>query len=180
MKPYIEYEGKTYEFEANFYLQKEFKKEYRQQLMSKKDDVYSNVANNEVDMKEIATMQKEIEDFRKEIENKDEETQNKELQTKMFELMSKYPSVFKLLNSQNDSESEMEELNEKYCRIMFETKYPNEIEVFDNFVEQVCEEQGIDYVQALFKAIIEKVFIGVVRVAPPQKHSFAWETNKAN
>ena len=29
MKPYIEYKGKTYEFEANFKLQKEFRKEYR-------------------------------------------------------------------------------------------------------------------------------------------------------
>ena len=39
MKPFIEYKGKTYEFEANFSLQKAFKKEYDKLMNSRKNNL---------------------------------------------------------------------------------------------------------------------------------------------
>ena len=183
MKPYIEYKGKTYEFEANFELQKNFKKEYRKLLSNKKSNLMSAFENDEYNMNEIAVVQKEMEELKKELDSKHlpkEETE-KLIEQKTFEILSKYPKVLKLLTNDNDSNLEnSEELNEKYCRLMFERKYQNEKEIFDEMINEICIDKGIEYVEQLFSSIIETVFTSVVREAPLQKHSFAWETNKAN
>ena len=52
--------------------------------------------------------------------------------------------------------------------------------VFDEIIEQITEDNGINYVIQLFSSIVKTVFMSVVEEAPHQKHSFIWETNKKN
>lgn len=171
MKPYIEYKGKTYEFEANFKLQKEFRKEYQKAIKEKSSSLIDEDVINE-----LCELKDEAEKLKETINSQkiNEEEQNKLL----VKIISKYPSAKKLI--EQDNEDELEEINEKYVRLMFEHKYPQEVKIFDEIIEQITEDNGINYVIQLFSSIIKTVFMSVVEETPHQKHSFIWETNKKN
>ena len=169
MKPYIEYKGKTYEFEANFNLQKQFRKEYQKAIKEKS----SSFIDEEV-INELCELKDEAEKLKETINSQkiNEEEQNKLL----VKIISKYPSAKKLI--EQDNEDELEEINEKYVRLMFEHKYPQEVKIFDEIIEQITEDNGINYVIQLFSSIVKTVFMSVVEEAPHQKHSFIWENKK--
>lgn len=186
MKPFIEYKGKTYEFEANFSLQKAYKKEYDKLMNSRKNNLTDKLVD--YDINDLTEAQKELTDLKNKYDikiknNGNSEELNKELEKESIAILSKHPQALKLINSTSDNVGdEINELNEKYCRLMFEYKYPqeNKEHIFDNFIDDVCKDKGIDYVIQLFSAIIKAVFTSVVEGTPQQKHSFAWEMEKAN
>lgn len=186
MKPFIEYKGKTYEFEANFSLQKAFKKEYDKLMNSRKNNITDKLT--EYDFNDLTEAQKELTELKNKYEfkiknNENSEELNKELEKESIEILSKHQQALKFINSTTDSVGdEINDLNEKYCRLIFANKYPeeNEEHIFDSFIDDVCKDKGIDYVIQLFSAIIKAVFMSVVEVTPQQKYSFAWEMEKAN
>lgn len=166
MKPYIEYEGKTYEFTANFKLQKEYRNEIlRLQRSSSKKAINNN------DLESINDFQKEVELLKADSEKAHltEEETNSEL----LKIIAKYPNVLDLIESSTNEE--IETLNEKYCRLSFELANPNNKDVFDKYIELLNEEKGVNYVIEFFNAVVKAVFTNVVE-APHQKPSFAWET----
>lgn len=170
MKPYIEYKGKTYEFESNFTLQKQFRKEYKNLSKKNKNNLISDF-----DLSELNKLQKELKLCKEEAKD----LGNDEQEEKLLELLSKYPSATKILENDTE-EDDFEELSEKYVRQMFEQKYPNEKEVFDEIVDEITKDKGIEYVISLFVSIVKTVFMNVVEAAPRQKTSFDWEQEKTN
>ena len=59
MKPYITYNDKRYEFEAGFQIQKEYKKEYTEKLLSRKKSRREALLSNNTE--EISLFLKELE-----------------------------------------------------------------------------------------------------------------------
>ena len=181
MKPYITYNDKRYEFEAGFILQKEYKKEYTEKLLSRKKSSREALLSNNTE--EISLVLKELEGLRKEATSK--KLTDKEIESRQQEILLSHPEVLKMLSEQELSNSD-DEINEKYCRLMFEKKYPDEKDVFDKFCDEVClsdSEKGISYLCQLFSSIIKMVFTNVVQEQPQQNVLFDWEkkeTTKSN
>lgn len=167
MKPYFEYNGKRYEFEAGFRLQKEFKTEYNKKLNSTRSDLI-----NDSDLEEISKVKEELDKLKLEAETKN--LTEEEINNKTSKIMFKYPNVMKVLSKQSEN-NDNDEINEKYCRLMFETKYPNEKEVFDEFCDSVCYDQGINYLYSLFSSVINEVFTSVVQEQPLQNVLYDWQ-----
>lgn len=161
MKPYIEYKDERLELDANFKLQKEFRKEYQAVLRANtNDDLLDNYDTNE-----IKRMEKEI----KELENSG--LTEDEMTSKIIELRKKYP-MLKTINAY-DKKEKLDELYEKYVKRIINAKYPHV--VFDELGEEIVNEKGFTYYYALMEAIIKSVFSSVVNEAPHQKPSFAWD-----
>lgn len=164
MKPYIEYKNQKLEFEANFKLQKEFRKEYQNLVRNNKDIL------NQIDPNELNRLSKDIKAEKKKAEALGKKLTNEEIENLSYEFISKYPSLIKMSSFSN--QEEMEELYEKYCEQMIESKY---LDIkWEDVAETIVEEQGIGYYYALVEAIIKKVFSSVVEVAPQTKPSFDW------
>lgn len=183
MKPYFEYEGQIYEFEANFSLQKKFRKEFQNILSEKRKDIIGNFENDDFDFKQINLVEKELKSLKEEIlkSNLNEEEKQKLEKQKTMEILSKYPQFLKTLNNSQDLVSyENDDLNEKYCYLMIEKKYPNDISKYNKFIDELCSDKGIEYVYQFFSAVINAVFTSVVQEAPHQKPSFKWESNNKN
>lgn len=166
MKPYFEYEGKTYEFEANFMLHKEFNKE-QQKLLKESSVDFKELIDEDF----INQLKLESQKLKKENPNASKE----ELEAKAYQIIMNDPRLYKTLMTIEKDENATNELYEKYCRIMFEKKYPNEKEVFDEFLNVLCEDKGIIYVYAFLESVCKKVFMNVGKEVPQQKTSFAWE-----
>lgn len=161
MKPYIEYKNEKLELDANFKLQKEFRKEYQAVLRENtNDDLLDNY-----DPKEIKRMEKEINELEKSGLTEEEMT------SKIIELRKKYP-MLKNINAY-DNREKLDELYEKYVKRIINNKYPHV--VFDELGEEIVKEKGFTYYYALMEAIIKSVFSSVVNEAPHQKPSFDWE-----
>lgn len=165
MKPYIEFKGEKLEFEANFKLQKEFRKEYQAILRSNaNEDLIENV-----DLAEIREMEKEIKEL------KESNLTEDEMAKKVIQLKKKYPFMNKINPEEN--KEKLDDLYEKYVKRIINQKYPNVD--FDELGESIVEENDFDYYYALLEAIIKAVFSSVVKEAPHQKPSFAWESKNA-
>lgn len=167
MKPYFEYEGKTYEFEANFKIHKEFSKE-QQKIMKE----------NSIDFKELMDDEliNQLKVESQKLKQQNSKVSKEELEQKAQEIILNDPRLYRALASINRDDEATKELYEKYCRIMFENKYPNEKEVFENFINAMCCDKGINYLYAFFESVCRKVFMNVGNDVPQQKHSFSWET----
>lgn len=161
MKPYIEYKNEKLELDANFKLQKEFRKEYQAVLRENtNEDMLENY-----DPKEIKKMEEEIKELERANLTEDEIT------VKIIELRKKYPMLKKV--NAFEKKEKIDELNEKYVKRIINSKYPHVD--FDELGEEIVKEKGFNYYYALMEAIIKEVFSSVVREAPHQKLSFDWE-----
>lgn len=169
MKPYFEYKGKTYEFEANFTIHKQFSKE--QQKIIKE---------NSIDFKELVddTMLNQLMEERKKLVQENRNASQEELEKKAQEILFSSPKLVQALATMEKDDEATRELYEKYCRIMFEKKYPNELEIYDEFINELCCDKGINYVYSFFESVCRKVFMNVGKEVPQQKTSFSWEENK--
>lgn len=167
MKPYIEYDGKKYEFEAGFKIQKEFKKEYKEKMTGFRKNLIENT-----DIAQIIKAKDEMEKLKSMAEKK--KMTDKEIETETNKFMTKHPELLGALSLEM-SNNDNDDINEKYCKIMFETKYPEEKGVFDKFCDEVCNDHGIIYLYQMFSSIITAVFTSVVQEQPLQNVSFGWE-----
>lgn len=138
-KPYIEYKGKKYEFEANFSLKKQFDKDNKEMAMKivKKGDIKNK-------QKDIA----ELEKFVKENPNITIDDLSKD-----SEMLDKLEKLYDLTNDFNNSE-----FYEKYCFEMLENKYNINKETFEDMLNCFADDYGIEYVYVLLQKVCEKVF----------------------
>lgn len=169
MKPYIEFKGEKLEFEANFKLQKEFRKEY--QIIARSNQNILEI----IDPNELNSLNKDIQKLKKGA--KDKELTQEEIESATLEYLAKYPSLRQFNNFA--SQDVMDDLYDKYCELMIENKYSHIS--WEEVRETIVQEDGIGYYYQLCESIIKTVFSSVVEVAPQQKPSFAWEkTSKSN
>lgn len=142
-KPYIEYNDKTYEFEANRTLQraynKEIKKFYTNQIknniLSTKD--YKNYEELQKYVNEHPNMS--IEEFEK----------NEDLRNKFIAL------------SETIANTEAPEINEKYCRLMLKNKYNLSDEELNAIIDDLYDNYGIEIADTIMQKVCEKVFTTV-------------------
>lgn len=171
MKPYFEYKGKTYEFEANFTIQKQFDKD-RQKILKAQSVDFKEIIDEEMLNKLIAERNK--------LQSEHKNLSKEELELKAQEIIYSSPKLIGVLATMENDENSNRELYERYCRTMFERKYPNEVNVFDEFIDELCCDKGINYVYNFFESVCKKVFTMVGKEDPQQKPSFEWEKELAN
>ena len=140
-KPYIEYNGDKYEFEASFTLKRKFDKEIKEEYT--KSFIKNNI--NKEQIEEIEKLQKLFENNSElKAEDLDEETKLKLLS--LSDLIEKldYSSVY-----------------EKYCYLMLKEKYDISKEEFELMLEQFANEYGFEFIDTLTQKVCEKVFTRV-------------------
>lgn len=152
MKPYLEYNGITYEFEANFQMRKLYEKEVRNNLKR----LINNGQLSANDIKEIEELQKMNLDSSK-IEELDEETKGKLVR------------ISSILN-----EIDNNEINEKYCYLMLNQKYGIERKDWDQMLEQYYDDycDSFDEVYEMLSKVIELVFTR--KASTPKKKKLSW------
>lgn len=141
-KPYLEYQGIKYEFEANFRLKRDYDKEVKSE--------YQNAILKNFKSKEELELLKELQEFAE---------QNKTLNPEELdeEKISKLLQAEKLINSIS-----LTTIYEKYCYKMLENKYKISINEFNAMLEAFADDYGIEYVDILLQKVCEKVFTPVV------------------
>lgn len=142
-KPYIEFNDKIYEFEANRNLQRAYNKDLQTAYAKK-------IVEGAVTKKDYETYE-ELEKYVKENPNftiddleKDEKLRNKFLG--ILDLMGQV---------------ETPEVNEKYCRLMLQNKYHLNNEELDDIINDLYDSYGVQTADAIMKAVCEKVFTTV-------------------
>ena len=141
-KPYIEYNGQKYEFEANFTLKRNYDKDFKNTL---KDLFLSNEISQN-DYSKIQKYQKKV--LEKEINSFEDLTD--EMKKELADMLN----ITEKLSLTN--------LYEKYCFEMLKQKYDIDYETFQKMLEDFAEEYGYDYVDILLQKVCEKVFTRVV------------------
>lgn len=141
-KPYLEYQGTKYEFEANFRLKREYDKEIKAE--------YTKAITSNFKTKEELEVLKELQEF---VEN------NKEITPEQLdeEMIEKLTKAEKLINSIS-----LTSIYENYCFKMLNNKYNISKLEFEEMLEGFADEYGIEYVDILLQKVCEKVFTQVV------------------
>lgn len=149
-KPYIEYQGNKYEFEASFGL----KREYENAIKAKYSQLY---ANDKFDEKELNEMKKFVEE-NKELKNEDLK-ENKEIKVKLS-------IYFNYIAQINPFDVQYE-----YCFKMLNKKYGIDKEYFDEMLNSYAEDFGMDFIDELIGKVCEKVFtqVGVKNTQAKEK-----------
>lgn len=150
MKPYIEHDGKTYEFEANFTLKREYDREY--QSLVRNAIVEQGISEKQYnEYKEIANFIEQNKD-----ENSFDRLTNKQKETlsQMFSLIENLTFV---------------SLYEKYCYKMLNAKYNITQKEYETMLEGLAEEYGISFVDTFVQKVCEKVFTQTVEKKQQEK-----------
>lgn len=141
-KPYVEYKGKKYEFEADFPLKRQFDRERQSEI--RKSLLKSGVtekAYNEFN---------EIKTFIEQNQEKGYDAlseKQKETLAKMFDLTDKVSLV---------------SLYDEYCFKMLNKKYGMNRDEFNSLLEGLANKYGISFVDTFVEKVCEKVFTQVV------------------
>lgn len=169
MKPYIEFNGNKYEFEATFRLQKEYRKEIKDLESKNNADLISALGPDGI--RKVQEAQDKLSKAKTEKEKEEIEKEYNALNTMDSKTLV---LAYDKINSQEDK---LNEINEHYCYLMLNNKYP-EIgqKEFEEIENTIANDQGYDYVLNLFSSICNKVFHSVDK-GTPQK-TFSWEENK--
>lgn len=141
-KPYIEYKGKKYEFEASFTLKREFDRQRQSDI--RKALIKSGVT------------EKDYEKFKK-IQDFIEENKEKGLDALTNEQKDLLASMFDLLN-----DISLNELYDEYCYKMLNRTYGMQRSEFNSLLEGLANEYGIGFVDTLVQKVCEKVFTPMV------------------
>lgn len=142
-KPYIEYNDKRYEFQANWKLRKEFNKEVQQAQL----EVAKGLSREEIEALE------EAQRYTLEHPNLTE----KDMAELPKETQEKYLKLANIL-----TKADLSSIYEKYCFKMLNTTYGITQEDFEEMLENFSEEYGIAQVEILLQKVCEKVFTQAV------------------
>lgn len=163
MIPYIEFNGKTYEFIATFRLQKEYRKELRSIEAKFNSELLSSLGNDGI--AEIRKVQEALSKAKTE-EEKNEIQNNTNLNLETMKLA---------IDNMEKQEDILFDLNEKYCFEMINKKYNLNTSEWDEIENTICQEKGFDYIKALFDAICRKVFSVADKGTPQETLTFDWD-----
>lgn len=141
-KPYIEVNGKMYEFEATFSIKREYDKDTKKFYM----DAIEETKLTETEINELTQLQKYIE------ENPEMEVRNLSADKK-----EQLKRLFKISSNLN-----LMPLYEKYCFKMLENKYKISEEEFYQILDGFADEYGMENVDVLLQKVCEKVFTQTV------------------
>lgn len=139
--PNIEYQGKIYEFKANFELKLNFNKEVKLLTQKKSLEIKNNFSNDE--LKAFEKLEKLVVSGKitEEVLEKDEELQKE---------ISRFSD---LLNALDTSD-----IAYKYCYLMLKNRYGISEETFEDMLNDFANDYGIDNVSLMLSKVIEKVF----------------------
>ena len=141
-KPYVEYKGKKYEFEADFPLKRQFDRERQSEI--RKSLLKSGVTEKSYnEFNEIKTF---IEQNQEKGYDALSEKQ-KETLAKMFDLTDKISLV---------------SLYDEYCFKMLNKKYGMSRDEFNSVLEGLANKYGIAFVDTFVEKVCEKVFTQAV------------------
>ena len=140
-KPYIEHNGNKYEFEASFTLKRQFDKE----IKSEAKKLLNNNNFNKEKIKEIQELQDFVQNNQNiNLENLDEKTTKKLL------------ALSDLVDTLDTSL-----VYEKYCYIMLKEKYDLSIQEWEEILEGLADDYGMDFITTFVTKVCEKVFTKV-------------------
>lgn len=142
-KPYIEYNNKKYEFNANWKLKKEFNKSIQ--------NAYANIRLSLTD--EELNVFEEVKKFTEEhptLKENDLMALPKEMKEKYIKLLNTMQSI------------DLSSIYEEYCFKMLNEEYQITKEEFEEILNNFSEEYGFEYVEILLQKVCEKVFTQVV------------------
>lgn len=137
-KPYIEYKGKKYEFEASFLLKRDFER-------TRQAEIRKALLKSGVNEKDYAKFN-EIKDFI-------EQNKEKGLEALSSEQKQILITMFDLIDAIS-----LNELYDEYCFKMLNKTYGLSRNQFDELLEGLAEEYGISFVDSLVQKVCEKVF----------------------
>ena len=141
-RPYIEVDGKIYEFEATFNIKREYDRDTKKMYMSAIEE--TGLTENELE--ELTQLQKYIE------ENPEMEVRNLSADKK-----EQLKRLFKI-----SSNLDLMPLYEKYCFKMLENKYKINKDEFYEILDGFANKYGMEYVDVLLQKVCEKVFTQTV------------------
>lgn len=152
MNPYLEYDGQTYEFEANFTMRKAYEKEVQKNLreLIKKEGLTQN------DIEEVQSLSN-IDLANVDIKNLDDETKEKLLKAN------------RILGDINN-----DDINDKYCFLMLNKKYGIDREEWNDILEQYYNDycDNVAEVNEMLQKVIELVFTR--KASTPKKPKPSW------
>lgn len=153
-KPYIEHNEKIYEFEANFTLKREFEREKQSETRK----LVLATGLNEEQYQEYQEIQKFIEEHKEEGLQK---LSNKQKQT--------LSSMFELIDNLNFTD-----LYDKYCFKMLNKKYNITREEFEEILEGLSEDYGMEFVDVFVQKVCDTVFTQPVEKKQNKKPLPTW------
>lgn len=159
MKPYIEYNNKKYEFEANFTM----KKEYEKEIQNRYNEMYKNGKITKDNLTDI----EELNNFFKKYGNditEDVIKNNPEIREKLFRNKELIDNIY------------ISDINEKFCFRMLKEKYGINEETWESMNEEYYEEycNNISELEMLYSMICDKVFTQSEKKETPKKKPI-WE-----
>lgn len=153
MKPYIEYKGKTYEFEADFLLDKEFKRTIqKEQEKAMSRALAKKVEESGLSEEEIKQLENDTR-FVKEYISKNPKIDNaSDLPIEVLEKLGNMSFLF--------DELDLIPIYQEFCYKMLKNKYDITRPMWKDMLEQYYEEYCEDYneLYELFNRVIELVF----------------------
>ncbi len=152
-KPYIEYEGKKYEFQASWSLRREYNRTTQEVLLKSKQNL------NEDDTKNIEEIMKYVEK-NPELSQKDILDMPNEIKEKMADTYEKLVSL------------DLTSVYEEFCFRMLKETYGIDKQTFEKMLVQFSDDYGMQYVDVLLQKACEQVFTPAVE--KPKKPLPEW------
>lgn len=152
-KPYIEHNGVTYEFEANFTLKKEYEK-------TLKSFAFKLSRNKDIDFEKMQSIQKKLQE--KENIKEEELKKDEELVNDMLELT---PFL---------EDFDMSDIYENYCFKMLKVKYDITKEKWEEILNGMSEDYGFENTSLILQKVCEKVFTQTVEQKETKKPLPNW------